>query len=65
MSEEHPAILEASQWAPSPSVEDHDEDQEDEEQRAPRFASPTSNGSPVMGNGPVPPVGGYDDDNDS
>ena len=67
-NDEQPTALEASQGVPGSSAEDHEDDddnREDEEQRAPRFATPTSDGRPIMGNGPVPPVGGYDDDNDS
>ena len=67
-NDEHPATFEASQEVPGSSAadqEDDDDDQEEAEQRAPRFATPTSDGSPIRGNGPIPPVGGYDDTNDN
>ena len=67
-SDEHPAALEVSQEVPGSSAggqADDDEDQEEAEQRVPRFATPTSEGNLIRGNGPIPPVGGYDGSNDN
>ena len=51
-----------SQQAVDSTVENDNNTEEDREQRAVRFASPGSRGSPVRGNGPIPPVDGTDDD---
>ena len=60
-----PVTLGGLQQSATPSVENYDDDEEDGEQRATRFVSPASNGSPIRGNGPIPPAGGYDDDGDN
>ena len=51
-----------SQQVEGPSVENGNDTEEDRERRAERFASPGSRGSPIRGNGPIPPAGGTDDD---
>ena len=53
-----------SQQTADLSVENDNNTEEDREQRAVRFASPGSGGSPVRGNGPIPLDDGTDDDDE-